>query len=62
MGRKKGGRNMKSVQRRIEIIPEWRDQPDIRMLAQAVIQIARKRHEDEIEAQRKPQSKEVPSA
>lgn len=43
MGRRKGGKNMKTANRRIEIIPEWRDQPDIRMLALALIQIAQLR-------------------
>lgn len=47
MGRKKGGRNMKTAERRIEIVPEWRDTPDVRLLAQALIQIARLRQEAE---------------
>ena len=56
MGRRKGGKNMKTANRRIEIIPEWRDQPDIRMLAQAIIQIAQLRQN---ESERKAAKKET---
>ena len=43
MVRKKGGRRMKSGRQRIEIIPLWRDQPDARLFAEAVLALARQR-------------------
>ena len=42
MVRKEGGvRNMKTDRRRIDIVPLWRQQPDARLFAQAVIELAR---------------------
>lgn len=44
LSRKKGGkRKMKTGQRRIEIVPLWLDQPDARLFAMAVVEMARKR-------------------
>ena len=39
----KGGKNMKSDQRRVTVIPWWREDPDARLFAQAVVELARER-------------------
>jgi hypothetical protein len=44
MVRKKGGnRKMKTDRRRIDIVPLWRKEPDVRLFAEAVVAMARER-------------------
>jgi hypothetical protein len=40
---RKGGKNMKTDQRRVTVIPWWREDPDARLFAQAVVELARER-------------------
>ncbi len=46
MSRKKGGnKNMNQGRQRIEIIPLWRKEPDARLVAVAVVEMARQRRQ-----------------
>jgi hypothetical protein len=48
MVRKKGGSNMNSSQRRIVIVPKWKREPDLTLIALAIIEIARQMSDEAI--------------
>jgi hypothetical protein len=39
----KGGKYMNSDQKRVTVVPWWREDPDARLFAQAVVELARER-------------------
>jgi hypothetical protein len=43
---KGGKKNMKTDQRRVTVVPLWREDPDARLFAQAVVELARARRKD----------------
>ena len=53
--KKKGGkRNMQQGDRRIQIVPLWREEPDARLFATAVVEMARQRLLETREAENHP--------